>query len=106
MFSLLISSTNPKFVLISAGAGSITHAAKFNIGFAAYGSSKAAANYLVEKMQGEHENLGRLIHYLKDVIYCFFLAGERTVCFPIHPGVVGTDMCESPVICRKALWIN
>ena len=85
MFSLLIESTNPKFVLISAGAGSITHAAKFNTGFAAYGSSKAAANYLVEKIQGEHDNLGRLFHYLKDVIYCFFLGGGGQSASPYTP---------------------
>lgn len=107
MFPLLISGTNPKFVFISAGAGSITHAPNFNIEFTAYGSSKAAANYLIEKIQGEHQNLSRSICYLEDVIqvHCFFWRGA-TVCFPIHPGVVDTDLCESPVVCEHADRIN
>ncbi|KAJ7635093.1 hypothetical protein FB45DRAFT_480702 [Roridomyces roridus] len=59
----------PRFVLISSLGGSI--AGHVNVQAAAYGSSKAAANFLVKVMHAEHPTL---------------------VSLAIHPGVVPTEM--------------
>lgn len=54
---LLVKSTNPRFVAISSSAASIGDMGKRNFANAAYGSSKATLNYLVNKMHFEHPNL-------------------------------------------------
>jgi len=71
-YPLLKASTiSPKFVPISSGAGSITDGATMPVGMLAYGSSKAALNYLTRKLHFEYENL---------------------ICFCMSPGGVATDM--------------
>ncbi|KDQ17644.1 hypothetical protein BOTBODRAFT_105443 [Botryobasidium botryosum FD-172 SS1] len=68
---LKASTTSPKFIPISSGAGSITDGTSMPVGVLAYGASKAAENYLSRKLHFEHPEL---------------------VCFPISPGGVATDM--------------
>ena len=72
LFTLLNRSAQPKFVVVSSLAGSIG----FQTNFAAYplanyGSSKAAVNFLPQRIHLEHPNI---------------------VTFPLHPGLVQTDM--------------
>jgi norsolorinic acid ketoreductase len=54
---LLEKSAKPKFVAISSSAGSIGGMDLRPFPNAAYGTSKAALNYLTRKMHYEHENL-------------------------------------------------
>jgi len=71
-YPLLTASTSfPKFILNSSAAGSITEGATSSAGLLAYGSSKAAENYLARKLHFEHEDL---------------------ICFPMNPGAVSTDL--------------
>ncbi|KII87119.1 hypothetical protein PLICRDRAFT_42757 [Plicaturopsis crispa FD-325 SS-3] len=60
----------PKFVVISTFAGSITAGASIPLGLSAYGSSKAAVNYLTRKIHFENEHL---------------------ISFAMNPGAVATD---------------
>jgi NAD(P)-dependent dehydrogenase (short-subunit alcohol dehydrogenase family) len=50
---------SPKFIPISSGAGSITAGTALPLSVVAYGSSKAALNYLARKLHFEHENLSK-----------------------------------------------
>lgn len=68
---LLLNAKNPKFVVISTGAGSIGDMDKVPMPVTAYGSSKAAVNFIVRKIHFENEGL---------------------IAFPLHPGWVQTDM--------------
>ena len=68
---LLQFSQNPKFILISTGIASMGYMENIPMPVTAYGSSKAAANFIVLKMHYEHPQL--------------------TV-FPLHPGFA----CSSP----------
>ncbi|KIM82342.1 hypothetical protein PILCRDRAFT_820730 [Piloderma croceum F 1598] len=71
-YPLLSASTpSPKFIPITSGAGSITDCAVIPLSVLAYGSSKAALNYLARKLHFESANL---------------------ICFPINPGGVDTDL--------------
>ncbi|KZT54367.1 NAD(P)-binding protein [Calocera cornea HHB12733] len=70
---LLQRSPNPKFALISSGAGSITSGAPLPVPMLAYGLSKSAANYLLRKLQYEHPAL---------------------TCVVLSPGAVDTDMAR------------
>ncbi|KAI5476640.1 short-chain dehydrogenase/reductase SDR family protein [Pseudohyphozyma bogoriensis] len=69
LYQLLEKGDSPKFVLISTLAGSITTNQPYPLG--AYGSSKAAANFILTKINTEHEKLTALA---------------------LHPGFVKTDM--------------
>ncbi|KII84565.1 hypothetical protein PLICRDRAFT_45941 [Plicaturopsis crispa FD-325 SS-3] len=60
----------PKFVVISSFVGSIEAGAALPLGLSAYGTSKAAINYLTRKIHFEN---------------------ERLVAFAVHPGTVATD---------------
>ncbi|MCJ1431852.1 hypothetical protein MMC27_001207 [Xylographa pallens] len=68
---LLQVSQNPKFILVSTGIASMGYMEHVPMAVTAYGSSKAAANFIVLKIHYEHPQL--------------------TV-FPLHPGWVQTDM--------------
>jgi len=78
-YPLLKASTpSPRFIPISSAAGSITEGSAFPAGVLAYGSSKAAENYLARKLHFEHEGL---------------------ICFPMNPGAVATDL--SKIACEQ-----
>ncbi|KAL9596518.1 MAG: hypothetical protein Q9219_005739 [cf. Caloplaca sp. 3 TL-2023] len=68
---LTTTTSEPKFIIISSSVGSIGAMEKEPVPMLAYGSSKAATNFLVRKLHFEHEKL---------------------ICFTIHPGWVGTQM--------------
>jgi len=73
-YPLLAASTpSPKFIPISTLGGSIADGASLPMGAVAYGSSKAAMNYLACTLHVQHPNL---------------------ICFPICPGGVDTDMAR------------
>ena len=72
LFPLLSRSSKPIYTVVSSSAGSIasqSNLANFHVGN--YGSSKAAANFLVQRIHVEHTNI---------------------TAFPIHPGWVRTEM--------------
>ncbi|PMD31479.1 putative aflatoxin biosynthesis ketoreductase nor-1 [Hyaloscypha variabilis F] len=72
VYPLLEKSTvQPKFVAISTGIASITDMEQFPVPSTAYGTSKAALNYVMRKLHFEHPNI---------------------VIYPINPGWVQTDM--------------
>ena len=58
--SLLVKSANPRFVLISSVVGSIASIKDFTFYASSYGSSKAAANYLVRTIHFENDNIAAL----------------------------------------------
>jgi norsolorinic acid ketoreductase len=62
---LLLKASEPRFVVISSELGSISMQAERKIPDAVYGMSKAAVNFLVNKIHNEEEKL---------------------IAFPIHPG--------------------
>lgn len=64
---LMAATSEPKFIVISSSIGSIGAIEREPIPILAYGSSKAATNFLVRKLHFEHEKL---------------------ICFSIHPGYV------------------
>ncbi|KAL1702375.1 hypothetical protein EV121DRAFT_271844 [Schizophyllum commune] len=70
---LLRGSTNPKFVTISSGLGSIALAGELSVNMYAYGASKAAANWVMRKLHHDFPDM---------------------VIFPISPGMVATDMAK------------
>lgn len=59
VYPLLSESKRPKFIVISSQGGSISDQSKLQFPIAAYGSSKAALNYLVRKIHFEHEDVRR-----------------------------------------------
>lgn len=60
-YPLLAASTpSPKFIPISTLGGSIADGASLPIGAAAYGSSKAAMNYLACTLHVQHPNLSKV----------------------------------------------
>ena len=71
-FTLLTRSTNPKFIVVSSLVGSIANQEQL-AGFrtANYGSSKAAINFITQRIHVEHPTI---------------------TTFPLHPGWVQTDM--------------
>ncbi|KAK5045753.1 hypothetical protein LTR84_008845 [Exophiala bonariae] len=71
MLPLLRASPGPKFIVVSSIIGSIASLKELPVPASAYGVSKAAVNYLVRKIHFEH---------------------PEVVAFPIHPGLVQTDM--------------
>ncbi|KII87105.1 hypothetical protein PLICRDRAFT_244863 [Plicaturopsis crispa FD-325 SS-3] len=78
-YPLLKASTSaPKFIPISTIGGSLALATQMPPPLVAYGASKAAGNYLVRRLHLENDGLRPLI-----------------VTFPIHPGLVDTDMTTS-----------
>ncbi|KZT54353.1 NAD(P)-binding protein [Calocera cornea HHB12733] len=70
MWPLLKASPKPEFAIITTVAGSIAFGAALPAGFMAYGSSKAAVNYLAMKLHSEHPEIVSVL---------------------IHPGPVETD---------------
>jgi norsolorinic acid ketoreductase len=68
---LLSRSTVPKFVTVSTAVGSIGEQQNYPLPSTAYGTSKAALNYLTRKLHFEHPNI---------------------VIYPISPGWVQTEM--------------
>jgi len=74
VYELLNASKNPKFIPIGTPVGSISEIENFPLGSTAYGSSKAALNFLTRKLHFEHENM---------------------TIYPLAPGWVKTDMGRS-----------
>ncbi|KAH8813789.1 NAD(P)-binding protein [Flagelloscypha sp. PMI_526] len=73
-YELLKASTNaPKFIPLSSAAASLELYLPMPPGFLAYGTSKAAVNYLARKAHFENEWL---------------------ISFPLSPGIVTTDMAK------------
>jgi norsolorinic acid ketoreductase len=74
---LLLNSINgpPKFVTISSGAGSISGIETLKVENTAYGSSKAALNFVTRRIHAENEGL---------------------VVFPLNPGWLRTDVSPPP----------
>jgi len=68
---LKTSSKTPKFFITSSVVGSIQMGTTFPWNFLAYGSTKAAANFLAAKLYHEFPEL---------------------IVYPLHPGVVKTDL--------------
>lgn len=68
---LLSKAKKPKFVPIGTPVGSIGDMEKFPLPSTAYGTSKAALNFLTKKLHLEHENM---------------------IIFPLEPGWVQTEM--------------
>lgn len=68
---LLMKAGKPKFVVVSSGMGSVTNAESWEALMTAYGSSKAAVNFIVRRIHMENPGL---------------------ITFPICPGWVQTDM--------------
>lgn len=71
---LLAKSSKPIFLAVSTGVSTITDMHKFPLPVTAYGSSKAALNYIVRKIHFENEQL---------------------ISFVINPGWVQTDMVSN-----------
>jgi len=71
VYELLNASKNPKFIPIGTPVGSIGELENYPLGSTAYGSSKAALNFLTRKLHLEHPNM---------------------VIYPLAPGWVKTDM--------------
>ena len=57
---LLNKSTNPRFVLMSSLMGTITGTKDIPFPIGGYGASKAAANYLIRKVNFENDNIATL----------------------------------------------
>ncbi|KZP14512.1 NAD(P)-binding protein [Athelia psychrophila] len=79
---LKASTATPKFVIISSLAGSVSLNPGMHVLNGTYGISKAAVNYLARMLHFENEGL---------------------VCFPMHPGLVETDMMKALVANDEAL---
>ncbi|KZP14526.1 NAD(P)-binding protein [Athelia psychrophila] len=71
---LKASTAAPKFVVISSLSGSVALGPGMHVLNGAYAVSKAAVNYLARMLHFENEGL---------------------VCFPMHPGLVETDMMKA-----------
>lgn len=56
---LKTSTSSPKFIPMSSGGGSIAMGTPVPAGLLAYGSSRAALNYLARKLHFEHEELSK-----------------------------------------------
>ena len=74
-FPLLNAAPMPKFVVITSGAGSISNMGSLPVENTAYGSSKAAANFVTRKIHFENPNL---------------------IAFPVQPGWLQTDVSFPP----------
>jgi NAD(P)-dependent dehydrogenase (short-subunit alcohol dehydrogenase family) len=62
MYPLLRASTaSPKFIPVSSGVGSIEFGTQLPLQKIAYGTSKAALNYLTRKLRIENDGLGTSI---------------------------------------------
>jgi norsolorinic acid ketoreductase len=73
-FPLLSNAATPKFITISSGAGSISNMGNLPVENTAYGSSKAAVNFVTRKIHFENPNL---------------------ISFPVQPGWLQTDVKRS-----------
>jgi len=72
-YKLLKNSASPKFIVLSSGMASIGDMDNLPFPNTAYGSSKAAANYITKKINQENQDI-------------------NLIAFPISPGWVQTDM--------------
>jgi norsolorinic acid ketoreductase len=57
VYELLSKAKNPKFIPIGTPVGSIGEQENYPLGSTAYGTSKAALNFLTRKLHFEHENM-------------------------------------------------
>jgi norsolorinic acid ketoreductase len=76
LYPLLLKRETRKFVPVSTVAASSAIVETLPVPGSVYGSSKAALNYITRNIHKEHFEEGFIV-------------------FPIHPGMVGTDMGES-----------
>jgi norsolorinic acid ketoreductase len=74
LYPVLLKGETRKFVTISSHVGMITD--MINAPETAYGTSKAALNFLTKRIHLEH-------------------SGEGFIAFPVHPGYVNTDMGQA-----------
>ncbi|OCK76098.1 NAD(P)-binding protein [Lepidopterella palustris CBS 459.81] len=77
VYELLSKAKEPKFVPIGTQVGSISQIESFPLGATAYGTSKAALNFLTRKLHMEHQNM---------------------VIFPLAPGWVQTEMGKGAAV--------
>jgi NAD(P)-dependent dehydrogenase (short-subunit alcohol dehydrogenase family) len=64
VYPLLKASTaSPKFIPVSSGIGSIAYGSQLPVQKLAYGTSKAALNYLTRKLRMENEGLGMFLSF-------------------------------------------
>jgi len=73
LYSLLANRDSRKFITVSSAAGSIALTAGIPVPLTVYGASKAALNFITQSIHKEHKSEGFIV-------------------FPIHPGMVTTDM--------------
>ena len=74
---LLNNAPTPKFITITSGAGSIGNMGNLPVENTAYGSSKAAVNFVTRKIHFENPNL---------------------IAFPIQPGWLQTDVSTNSLL--------
>jgi len=89
LYPLLLQRQTRKFVTVSTLGGSITYIPNLPLQATVYGTSKAALNFLTRSIHKEH-------------------VGEGFIVFPIHPGLVDTDMGQVviPAFGGKASFIS
>ena len=85
LYPLLLKRETRKFVVVSSIAGSMTIATNIPVPLTVYGASKAAVNFITETIHKEHKEEGFTV-------------------FPIHPGMVATDMGEAAKETFGAGW--
>jgi norsolorinic acid ketoreductase len=73
LYPLLLKRETRKFIVVSTLAGSFEVANALPVPLTVYGSSKAAVNFITESIHKEHKEEGFTV-------------------FPVHPGMVDTDM--------------
>jgi NAD(P)-dependent dehydrogenase (short-subunit alcohol dehydrogenase family) len=82
------STATPKFIPISSALGSLAIGAAYPTHNLAYGTSKAALNYVARKLRVENDGLGTYL----PIGQTMFRSPKSVVCFPLCPGPVSTDM--------------
>ncbi len=89
-YGLLKASKEPKFIPISSASGSLTAFMASPITANAYGTSKAALNFVARRIHFENDWLGAY-----SILSARWALTEIivAVCLPLDPGPVDTDMC-------------
>jgi NAD(P)-dependent dehydrogenase (short-subunit alcohol dehydrogenase family) len=82
--------------VISTKIASIQSGPDLPYDFAAYGGSKAAINWISKKLATEYGPKGLGKSSLENFLPCVKgLTSHSTVIFPMHPGVVETELIKS-----------
>jgi NAD(P)-dependent dehydrogenase (short-subunit alcohol dehydrogenase family) len=64
---LRASTTTPKFIPVSSANGSVSEAPSYKLPTIAYGTSKAAQNFITRQLRWEHEGLSRSPSLLREI---------------------------------------